>query len=179
MPVPENSGGPRIVDTVLRNLLAYGVAVAALLALAGGDPHLHRAVPAVYDARTDEIVGTWHCVEGTEVVFRADGSATVTDLDGQERDWDHGWRLSGTGTWKLLGRVPAGWNYGQHVRLHLSAPTGSGARGGTPPPPVPQAAPARYAWTFELRRDRRQTLELYFFYGDPGARSAYVLEKDA
>ncbi|WP_371644444.1 hypothetical protein OG974_24150 [Streptomyces sp. NBC_00597] len=183
MPVPENSGGPRVVDTILRNLLAYGVAVAALLALAGGDPHTHATVPAVYDARADEIVGTWRCVEGTEVVFRADGTATVTDLRGQERDYDLGWRLSGTGSWKLIGKEPAGWNYGQHVRLHLPAPTGAGARSGTPPQPAPQSAPqsapARYKWTFELRRDRRQTLELFFYYGDPEARSAYVLEKDA
>ncbi|MFB7782461.1 hypothetical protein ACFC1D_07090 [Streptomyces vinaceus] len=124
--MPRNSGGrrgprgPRVVDTILRNLLAYGVAVAALLAM-------------------------------------ADGTATVSLLNGQERDYYHGWRLSGTGTWKLIGREPAGWNYGQHVRLRL---------------------PDLYKWTFELRRDDRQTLELYFFYGDPDARSAYVLEKD-
>jgi hypothetical protein len=30
-------GGPRVVDTILRNLLAYGVAVTALLAMAGCD----------------------------------------------------------------------------------------------------------------------------------------------
>ncbi|MFF4100875.1 hypothetical protein [Streptomyces sp. NPDC001903] len=155
--MPRNSGGPRVVDTILRNLLAYGIAVAALLTMAGGNPHTHRSTPAVYDARTDEIVGTWRCVEGTEVVFRADGTASVTLLNGQERDYDHGWRLSGTGTWKLISREPAGWNYGQHVRLRL---------------------PDLYKWTFELRRDDRQTLELYFFYGDPDARSAYVLEKD-
>lgn len=141
-----------------------------------GNPHTHHAVLAVYDARSDEIVGTWRCVGGTEVVFRGDGSATVTLLDGQERDYDHGWRLSGSGTWKLISREPAGWNYGQHVRLHLPAPAFAGARGGAPDR---QAAPARYKWTFELRRDHRQTLELYFFLGDPGARSAYVLEKDA
>ncbi|THA36864.1 hypothetical protein E6W17_23865 [Streptomyces sp. A1547] len=161
---------------MLRNLLAYGITVAALLTMAGGNPHTHHTAPAVYDARADEIVGTWRCVGGTEVVFRADGSAAVTLLDGQERDYDHGWRLSGSGTWKLIGREPAGWNYGQHVRLHLPAPASAGARGDAPDR---QPAPARYKWTFELRRDHRQTLELYFFLGEPGARSAYVLEKDA
>ncbi|MER7467118.1 hypothetical protein [Streptomyces sp. NPDC097981] len=175
--MPETSGGPRVVDTILRNLLAYGVAVAALLAMTGGDPNTHRSAPAVYDARTDEIVGTWRCVEGTEVVFRADGTAAVTLLDGQERDYAHGWRLSGSGTWKLISRQPAGRNYGQHVRLHLPAPTGTAARSGAPA--ARRSAPERYKWTFELRRDGRQTLELYFFFGDPDARGTYVLEKDA
>lgn len=38
--------------------------------------------------------------------------------------------------------------------------------------------PRIYRWTFELRRDERRGLELYFFYRDPGARSPYVLERD-
>ncbi|WP_251059263.1 MULTISPECIES: hypothetical protein [unclassified Streptomyces] len=172
---PEKSG-PRVVDTVLRNLLAYGLIVAALLTMAGGDPHTYDAAPAVYDAKNAEIVGTWRCVDGTEVVFHSDGTAAVTLLDGQELDYDHGWRLTGPGTWELVSRRPAGWNYGQHVLLHLPARTAAAARGDVPPR---RSAPERYLWTFELRRDARQALELYFFFGDPSARSAYVLEKDA
>ncbi|AWZ04869.1 MULTISPECIES: hypothetical protein [unclassified Streptomyces] len=83
---------------------------------------------------TPQFVGTWRCVEGTEVVFRADGTASVTLLDGQERDYDSGWRVSGPATWTLPAAQPAGWN-------------------------------------------ERRGLELYF-YGDPGARSPYVLERD-
>lgn len=174
--MPENSR-PRVVDTILRNLLAYGVTVAALLTMAGCNPHTYRAAPAVYDAKAAEIVGTWRCVDGTEVVFHSDGTAAVTLLDGQELDYDHGWRLTGSGTWKLISRQPAGWNYGQHVRLDLPARTATGARGDVPA--ARQSAPEHYLWTFELRRDARQALELYFFFGDPSAQSAYVLEKDA
>ncbi|MFC9296457.1 hypothetical protein ACFTWH_12450 [Streptomyces sp. NPDC057011] len=174
--MPKDSR-PRIVDTILRNLLAYGVCVAALLTMAGCNPQLSASVPAVYDARASEIIGTWRCVEGTEVVFHPDRTATVTLLDGQEYDYEGGWRISGPATWRLTAEQPAGWNLGQHVRLDLPARTGAAARGGVQE--ARQPAPDRYLWTFELRRDERQTLELYFFFGDPAARSSYVLEKDA
>ncbi|MET9604550.1 hypothetical protein ABZZ17_05715 [Streptomyces sp. NPDC006512] len=179
MPLPRASqhGGPRIVDTVLRNLLAYGVLVAALLTMTGWNTQ-HSApgpVPAVYDADLSEIVGTWRCVEGTAVVFRADGSASVTLLDGQERDYAAGWRLSGPASWKLTSDdQPAGRNLGQHLRLDLPAATGTATRSGTT-----TRAPGRYSWTFELRRDERRTLELYFFLGPAQGHGAYVLEKDA
>ncbi|MCX5199095.1 hypothetical protein OOK31_35305 [Streptomyces sp. NBC_00249] len=174
-------GGPRIVDTVLRNLLAYGVLVAALLAMAGGKPHHYEAgpVPAVHDADITEIIGTWRCVDGTEVVFRADGSASVTLLDGQERDYAAGWRLSGPARWRLTDGPGQGLGRGQHLRLDLPAATGTASRAGTV-----TKAPGRYTWTFELRRDARKTLELYFFLANgtgsgPGRRGSYVLEKDA
>ncbi|MFD0355441.1 hypothetical protein ACFVHW_17150 [Streptomyces sp. NPDC127110] len=181
MPPPRTRPRIRILDTVLRNLLAYGVLTCALLAMTGGwDPQRHdaRPVPAVYDADISEIVGTWRCVDGTEVVFRADGSAEVTLLDGQDRDYAAGWRLSGPGSWRLTGRQPAGRMLGQHLRLRLPAPTATAARAGAGPP---KRAPERYAWTFELRRDERGALELYFgfFPGTGPARGAYVLEKDA
>ncbi|MFE0511023.1 hypothetical protein [Streptomyces sp. NPDC058964] len=38
-------------------------------------------------------------------------------------------------------------------------------------------APRTYTWTFELRRDDRKALELYFFFGDPDSRSTYVLQR--
>ncbi|MET7632804.1 hypothetical protein OG830_37845 [Streptomyces sp. NBC_00121] len=34
-----------------------------------------------------------------------------------------------------------------------------------------------YTWTLELRRDNREELELYFFFGDPDSRSTYVLTR--
>ncbi|MEV7728999.1 hypothetical protein AB0P15_30310 [Streptomyces sp. NPDC087917] len=175
----RNTGGPprlRIVDTILRNLLAYGVLVSALLAMTGWDPRSYAAtpVPAVYDADLSEIVGTWRCVEGTVVVFRADGSSSVTLLDGQERDYAAGWRLSGPARWHLTEDRRAGRNLGQHLRLVLPAATGTATRSGTV-----TKAPGRYAWTFELRRDERRTLELYFFLDSVHQRGSYVLEKDA
>lgn len=187
MPPPHTrpwKPGIRIIDTVLRNLLAYGLLTCALLAMTGGwDPQRHAVhpVPAVYDADISEIVGTWRCVDGTEVVFRADGSADVTLLDGQERDYAAGWRLSGPGSWRLTAEQPAGRTLGQHLRLRLPAPSATAARAGAAPAAGAPQAPQRYAWTFELRRDERGALELYFsfFLGTGPARGAYVLEKDA
>lgn len=183
MPLSRAStqGGPRIVDTILRNLLAYGVLACALLAMTGGNPRHYAAppVPAVYDADLSEIVGTWHCVDGTEVVFRPDGTASVTLLDGQERDYAAGWRLSGPARWRLTEERDAGRNLGQHLRLVLPAATATATRAGTV-----TKAPGRYSWTFELRRNAHRSLELYFFLDNgtrtgPGRRGAYVLEKDA
>ncbi|MER7683494.1 hypothetical protein [Streptomyces sp. NPDC097610] len=34
-----------------------------------------------------------------------------------------------------------------------------------------------YTWTFELRRDDKEVLELYFFFSDPDSRSTYVLQR--
>ncbi|MFD3872544.1 hypothetical protein [Streptomyces sp. NPDC058623] len=173
---PPRYGGPRIVDTALRNLLAYGVLVAALLAMTGWNPQRSALgpVPAVYDARLSEIVGTWRCVDGTVVVFHAGGAASVTLLDGQERDYAAGWRLSGPATWTLTDDRSAGRNLGQHLRLDLPAATGTATRSNTV-----TRTPGRYSWTFELRRDERRTLELYFFLGPAQGHGAYVLEKDA
>uniref|UniRef100_A0AAU2JNR1 Lipoprotein n=1 Tax=Streptomyces sp. NBC_00049 TaxID=2903617 RepID=A0AAU2JNR1_9ACTN len=174
--MPKNSR-PRIVDTILRNLLAYGVVVAALLTMAGCDVRLQPTEPAVFDARSSEVVGTWRCVEGTEIDFHSDGTATVTLLDGQEYDYDHGWRISGPATWKLTAEQPAGWNLGQHLRLDLPARTHSGTRAAVGREAKP--APERYDWVFELRRDERRGLELYFYLGNSGDNVVYVLEKDA
>ncbi|MGJ3560089.1 hypothetical protein ACR6C2_21785 [Streptomyces sp. INA 01156] len=39
-------------------------------------------------------------------------------------------------------------------------------------------APKTYTWTFELERDDREALRLYFFFGDPDSRSTYILERE-
>ncbi|MGW5213880.1 hypothetical protein ACWEQO_22420 [Streptomyces sp. NPDC004051] len=45
-------------------------------------------------------------------------------------------------------------------------------------PPVDRSeAPKTYTWTFELERDDREALRLYFFFGDPDSRSTYILER--
>ncbi|MEV5984276.1 hypothetical protein AB0L85_04565 [Streptomyces sp. NPDC052051] len=152
--------------------------VACLLALVGCNPHMYDSVPALYDAKRSEVPGTWLCYDRTTVVLRPDGTADIRLLDGQEFDFDHRWRLSGKGRWKLTDQR-AGWNDGQHVRLSLTARTGAATREPEPgetsdaadaPPP-----PRTYTWTFELERDDEDALRLYFFFGDPDSRSTYVL----
>ncbi|QIQ03644.1 hypothetical protein [Streptomyces liangshanensis] len=161
-------------------------ALTCLLASAGcAGPYTYAEVPALRDVKRSEIVGSWYCVEGTEVTLRPDGKAVVRLLDGQEFDFDDRWRLSGSGTWALTDER-MGWNDGQHVRLSLTSRTASATRAPDPAEPFdasaePPEAPATYHWTFELRRnkkrDKQEGVELYFFFGDPDSRSTYVLER--
>ncbi|WP_225860269.1 hypothetical protein [Streptomyces triticiradicis] len=155
--------------------------VACLLVLVGCNPHMYDEVPAVRDAKRAEIVDTWRSPDGTEVALHADGTAGIRLLDGQEFDFDDRWRVSGTGAWELTGER-AGWNDGQHVRLTLTSRTASAARAPDPgehldPQAEPEPAPDAYTWTFELQRNDKKRLLLYFFFGDPDSRSAYVLER--
>lgn len=155
--------------------------VACLLLLTGCNPHMYDEVPAVHDVQRAELVRSWRCVDGTEVTLRADGTAVIRLLDGQEFDFDDRWRVSGTGVWELTDER-AGWNDGQHVRLTLTSRTATATRVPDPEEPLdPSAglepAPDTYTWTFELRRNERKGLLLYFFFGDPDSRSAYVLER--
>ncbi|MFI5770097.1 hypothetical protein ACIA74_16370 [Streptomyces sp. NPDC051658] len=114
--------------------------------------------------------------------MRADGSATVKQLDGQDFDFDRQWRMSGTGTWELTDR-PMGWSDGQHVSLSVTRRTSSAWR--EPADAADEAAvdgdfrepaPDSYTWTLELER-RKKGLALYFFYSDPDNRNTYYLEK--
>ncbi|MFD9657306.1 hypothetical protein [Streptomyces mirabilis] len=151
------------------------------LALAGCNPRMYDEVPALHDAKRAEVSGSWLGYDRTNVVFWPDGKADIRLLDGQEWDFDDRWRLSGTGTWKLTDRR-TGWNDGQHVQLTLASRTAVATR--TPEPNEPLASPANgpqtpktYTWTFELRRDDKEALKLYFFFGDPDSRSTYVLQR--
>ncbi|WP_329116504.1 hypothetical protein [Streptomyces sp. NBC_01465] len=158
------------------------LALAALTALTGCNPHMYDTAPAVHDATSAELVGTWSCAEGTELTLRQDGSASMALLDGQEFDFDAGWRLSGTGTWRLTSET-AGWSGGQHLILTLKTRTGSAQRPDDPTSETPltdrEPAPETYIWTFELRRTEQHALQPYFYFGDPDSRSTYVLTKKA
>lgn len=169
---------------VLGGLSGLGVVLLALLSLFGCVPGQYADVPAVTEVSAAEIVGTWQCVDGTEVTMRADRTAVVKRLDGQEFDFDEQWRMSGTGTWELTDR-PMGWSDGQHVSLSVTRRTSSAWReaadaadetvvGGDSREPAPDS----YKWTLELER-REEGLALYFFFSDPDSRNTYVLEKVA
>ncbi|MEU2491623.1 hypothetical protein [Streptomyces sp. NPDC007883] len=155
--------------------------IVCLFVLAGCSPHMYDEVSAVRDAKRAEIVGSWVCTDRTEVTLLSDGKAVISLLDGQEFDFDDRWRLSGTGEWELTNER-AGWNDGQHVQLVLTARTSSATRTPDPaerldPSTEHEPAPETYTWTFELQRDDKKQLTLYFFFGDPDSRSTYILER--
>ncbi|MER6849668.1 hypothetical protein AB0A81_01200 [Streptomyces flaveolus] len=160
---------------------ATAAACTLVLTLAGCNPHMYDDVPAPRDVRRTDVMGSWDGYDRTHVVLRPDGTADIRLLDGQEFDFDDRWRVSGTGRWALTDE-PAGWNDGPHVRLTLASRAASATRTPAPDEPpaaaeTPEAAPPAYTWTFELRRDDGDALELYFFFGDPDSRSTYVLQR--
>ncbi|MFE0511024.1 hypothetical protein [Streptomyces sp. NPDC058964] len=108
-----------------------------LLALTGCTPHMYDDVPALHDVKPAEVSGSWLGYDRTNVVLRPDGKADIRLLDGQEWDFDDGWRLSGTGTWRLTDQR-TGWNDGRHVRLTLTSRTAAATR---PPRPADAVAP--------------------------------------
>ncbi|MFB6783040.1 hypothetical protein ACFCX0_38285 [Streptomyces sp. NPDC056352] len=148
------------------------VVLAVLTACAG--PYQYYEGTGLHDTTTAEVAGGWENVEGTRVVLRENGTALFEKLDGQDFDFEDGWRLSGTGTWQLTDR-----DGGQVVRLALTARTRVGRRfpvtttdASTPEPP------STYAWSFYVDRDPHDDLELFFFYGDPDIGNTYVMTRE-
>ncbi|MFF0435480.1 hypothetical protein ACFYU9_25040 [Streptomyces sp. NPDC004327] len=115
------------------------VVLTALTACAG--PYQYYEGTGLHDATAAEVAGGWENVEGTRVVLRKDGTALLEKLDGQDFDFEDGWRLSGTGTWQLTDD-----DGGQVVRLAMTtrtravtAPSAPGVGDGVRRPlPLPQ-----------------------------------------
>ncbi|MEU4060829.1 hypothetical protein AB0F25_00130 [Streptomyces wedmorensis] len=160
----------------LRGLRRHGAVAALLAALTGclAGPAQYYEGTDVHDATAAEVAGTWKSTEGTAMTLRPDGTATVTRLDGEDFDFDEGWRLSGTGTWSLADDAN-----GQDVRLELTTRTKVDKRAdATTPPPDGGDAPTTYGWRFFVDRDEQRGLVLFFFFGDPDAGSTYVLTRE-
>lgn len=151
-----------------------GGLVLALTVLTACGPYQYYGGTGLHDATPAEVAGVWENVEGTRVAFRADGTALLEKLDGQDFDFDDGWRLSGTGTWQLTDH-----DGGQKVRLALTARTQVESRlslsPGEAPPPEP---PSTYSWNFYVDRAQRDELTLFFFYGDPDAGNTYAMTRE-
>ncbi|WP_314612205.1 hypothetical protein [Streptomyces stackebrandtii] len=114
-------------------------------------------------------------------MLRMDGTAQVEALDGPDFAFEDGWRLSGTGTWRLADEKG-----GQGVRLELTKRTKVTTRSpslspsAVPVTPTPTAdAPSVYSWDFSVRRDERDELELFFFIGDPDIGNMHVMSREA
>ncbi|MFJ6186448.1 hypothetical protein [Streptomyces sp. NPDC092295] len=147
--------------------------VLALTVLTGCGPYTYYGGTGLHDATPAEVAGVWENVEGTRLAFDEDGTAILENLDGQDFDFDDGWRLSGTGTWQLTDD-----DGGQKVRLALTARTQAGTRlslsTGEEPPPEP---PSTYTWYFYVDRAQQDELTLFFFFGDPDAGNTYVMTR--
>ncbi|MEV8453180.1 hypothetical protein AB0467_11920 [Streptomyces sp. NPDC052095] len=179
--------GPRIRRALLGTLVVLATAVPAT-ACAG--PYQYYDGTGLHDATSAELTGDWKCVEGTRVALRKDGTAVLEKLDGQDFDFDDGWRLSGRGTWRL-----ADSSGGQTVRLRLTDrtrvdrrspetstdtpdPTASNATASDPGTSGPEA-PSTYSWSFYVDRDKHDAPVLFFFYGDPDIGNTYVMERES
>ncbi|MFD7165431.1 hypothetical protein [Streptomyces violascens] len=148
------------------------VALAVLTACAG--PYQYYEGTGIHDTTAAEVAGGWENVEGTRVVLRKDRTALVEKLDGQDFDFEDGWRLSGTGTWHL-----ADGDGGQVVRLALTARTRVESRS---PATVSDTSapepPSTYAWSFYVDRNQHDELKLFFFSGDPDIGNTYVMSRE-
>ncbi|CAL9645085.1 hypothetical protein [Streptomyces sp. enrichment culture] len=155
--------------------------MAVLTAVTGcAGPFQYYEGTGVHDATAAEVAGSWENVEGTRVVLHQAGTALVQKLDGQDFDFEDGWRLSGTGTWRLTDA-----DGGQLVRLTLTARTRAERRSPatatatpSPTPPSPPRPPSRYSWSFYVDRDQHDELRLFFFYGDPDIGNTYVMTRE-
>ncbi|MFE9782198.1 hypothetical protein ACFYPA_29100 [Streptomyces sp. NPDC005775] len=159
-------------------LRAWGATLSGLMVvlatLTACNPYQYYEGTGIHDTTAAEVAGGWKNVEETRVVLRKDGTALFERLDGQDFDFDDGWRLSGKGTWQLTDD-----DGGQVVRLALTARTQVESRStstvtatSTPEPP------STYAWSFYVDRDQNDELQLFFFYGDPDIGNTYVMTRE-
>ncbi|MFF2778854.1 hypothetical protein ACFVU3_28595 [Streptomyces sp. NPDC058052] len=148
------------------------VMLTVLTACAG--PYQYYEGTGLHDATTTELAGGWENVEATRVVLREDGTALLEKLDGQDFDFEDGWRLSGAGTWQLTDD-----DGGQVVRLALTARSRVERRFPAPVAnPSAQEPPSTYSWLFSVDRDWHDGLVLFFMYGDPDIGNMYVMTRE-
>ncbi|WP_053849422.1 hypothetical protein [Streptomyces sp. NRRL B-24085] len=147
------------------------VVLAALMGCAG--PYQYYGGTGIHDATTAEVAGGWENIEGTRVMLQQDGTALLEKLDGQDFDFEDGWRLSGTGTWQLTDEED-----GQVVRLALTARTRVESRSPTTADTSAPEPPSTYVWSFYVDRDQHDEVKLFFFYGDPDAGNTYAMTRE-
>ncbi|QES04150.1 hypothetical protein DEJ44_00015 [Streptomyces venezuelae] len=162
-------------------LCAWGAVLGVLMVVAASltgcaGPYQYYEGTGIHNATAAEAAGGWENVEGTRIELRKDGTALLEKLDGQDFDFEDGWRLSGTGTWQLTDDEG-----GQVVRLALTTRTRvekriSVAAGADPSLPDP---PSTYSWYFHVDRDKHDGLVLFFMYGDPDIGNTYVMTRAA
>ncbi|MER6443710.1 hypothetical protein [Streptomyces venezuelae] len=152
--------------------------VAALAMVASGCAY--PTLPTVHDASTSELAGNWTGLDGAKVTLESDGRAEVTNLGGQDFDFDSGWGLSGTGTWKLIeGTSGETLMAAPAVQISITTVTRQIQR---PPRDIdqwttaPHAPIGEYTWKFGMERTKRG-IQPYYLAGDPDAPTLYHLKR--
>ncbi|MFJ9055781.1 hypothetical protein [Streptomyces sp. NPDC102409] len=158
-----------------------GVALVLVMATSGCGRLFLAFLPTVDDASSGELRGDWRGPDGAQVLLEPDGRAEVQDLGGENWDFDEGWRLSGTGTWKLIkgdkgtiGGAPA-------VQVVITQVTDRTQRTSDDPDErtvSPQEPLSEYTWEFGMERTD-EGLQPYYLAGDPDVATLYQLERVA
>lgn len=155
--------------------VVFGITATGLTVLSAcAGPYQYYTGTGLHDATAAEAAGNWANIEDTQLTLRRDGTALFRQLDGQDFDFDDGWRVSGTGTWELTD--DAG---GQDIHLTMTSRTAFDTRApaAAADTPVSTPPPTTYTWNFYVRRDQREALELFFMYGDPDIGNTYVMTR--
>ncbi|MEU6994658.1 hypothetical protein ABZ953_28875 [Streptomyces sp. NPDC046465] len=141
--------------------------------------------PAPVELTKSDLLGTWKGWAGSSVTLRADHTAQVSTLDGQEFRFDDLWRMTGDGKWSLYapGQYKAGNTVGDGSVVHLEVkPSDESPDASSAPPSDPAAeertgdAPAQATWDLGVIR-KKGKLTLFFLTSDPDLRDYYYLQK--
>ncbi|MFE3327797.1 hypothetical protein [Streptomyces sp. NPDC059176] len=144
-----------------RRLTSAAVIAALVVGTASCVDNRNAPPPPPVTATSVDLYGTWKGWAGSTLTLRPNGVAEVADLDGQEFRFDDGWRMTGTGSWKLSepGSYKGGNTVGGGSVVHVKAkpssagsgesldPSGTGrygspsASGAPPTPPIMSASP--------------------------------------
>ena len=165
------------------------------------------ALSSCVDSRTDpppppvkvgakDLYGTWRGWEGSSLTLRTGSRAVTVRLDGQEFAFDDAWRMTGSGTWRLLG--PGAYRGGNTVGngsvIHVEASPRTGRReeakptasASGPSGPVDPAdvtsrtepPPEKAVWDIGVSKGEKGELRLFFLTSDPDVRDTYYLTRD-
>lgn len=171
----------------MRRLVAVTAVCAATLTLSSCVDSRTDPPPPPVKVTAAEIAGTWHGWQGSSLTLGAGAKAAAVRLDGQEFDFDDGWRMTGTGTWSLLkpGAYRGGNFVGNGSVIHLEVTPATPAKTTPSPSPNPTVAASRTApppdkavWDIGVTKGKKNELLLVFLTSDPDIRDTYYLTKN-
>jgi len=140
--------------------------------------HRYEAKPAPVRVSAAAVTGDWEGWLGSRISLRSGGRAEVTLLDGQEWGFDDGWRMTGSGRWRIEKATGDDADGRRRDEIHMTITAESFVmRRESPPMPDqdPFAKPPKtYEWVIDVAKKDGE-LNLYFLTGDPDVRDYYVL----
>lgn len=145
--------------------------------------------PPPVKASLRDMYGTWKGWAGSSLTLRPDATASVVKLDGQEFDFDDGWRMTGKGTWTLKepGTYRGGNTVGNGsvVQLSISSEVGAADASAAPGSGSTEAnaasrtasPPEKAVWDLGVMKGEGGEMRLFFLTSDPDVRDTYYLVK--